>query len=47
MTIQALTNDELYKFVDEVKEVIEEAFDRVTQKKEEMNLDVQAQMVAL
>jgi hypothetical protein len=47
VAIQALTEDDLDKIMDQVKEVTDEAFEQVVQKQEEMHSDVQAQIVAL
>jgi ribosomal protein S12 methylthiotransferase accessory factor YcaO len=44
---QALSEDDLEKIVDQVKEAIDEDFEHVTQKQEERHLDVQAQIVTL
>jgi polyhydroxyalkanoate synthesis regulator phasin len=45
--IQALTEDDLEKIGDQVKEVIDDVFQCVEQQQEEMNIKMQEKMVEL
>jgi hypothetical protein len=47
MAIHALIEGDLEMNTDQVKQVIDEAFERATQKQEEMHSDMQAYIVAL